>query len=59
MDTHKASRRLKYGRRIAINVNLTPEIHEQLFALGKGNRSAAIEELVKRHVARHRLEPVT
>ena len=39
-------------RRIALNVNLSPEIHAELGQIAAGNRSAAIELLVREHVTR-------
>jgi metal-responsive CopG/Arc/MetJ family transcriptional regulator len=42
------------GRRIAVNVNLAPETHRHLVKKGKGNRSAAIEELVRQDIERER-----
>jgi len=42
------------GRRISLNVNLSPEIHRELGKIANGNRSAAIEELVRQHLARVR-----
>ena len=57
-----ATRRAKLarGRRIPINLSLSPECHRLLAKIGKGNRSAAVEELVRKHAsngATH--EPVT
>jgi hypothetical protein len=49
-------RKLPKGRRIVINVNLSPEVHEALAHICHGNRSAAIEVLVHQHLARMRLE---
>ncbi len=46
--------RLERGRRIAINVNLSPETHKALHKIGKGNRSKAIEDLVTQHLERTR-----
>jgi hypothetical protein len=45
---------LKEGRRISLNVNLAPDIIEELGAICSGNRSAAIEKLVRDHLARTR-----
>lgn len=45
---------LSKGRRISLNVNLSPEIHRELGKLCKGNRSAAIESLVLWHLAAKR-----
>jgi hypothetical protein len=49
----QSSRRapLAKGRRISLNVNLSPEIHRELGKIAGGNRSAAIETLVLRHIA--------
>jgi hypothetical protein len=41
-------------RRIAINVNLSPDVLKELKKLGNGNRSAAIEELVAQYLDRAR-----
>jgi len=52
--------RLKKGRRISLNVNLSPEIHRELGKICNGNRSAAIEALVGRYLAdRIAKDPVT
>jgi hypothetical protein len=32
---------------MAVTLNLTPEVHRELQAIGKGNRSAAVELLVQ------------
>lgn len=46
------SDRLPNGRRrISLNVNLAPDVHRELGRIAAGNRSAAIEELVRRHMA--------
>lgn len=45
---------LKKGRRINLNVNLDPDIHRALGRLCGGNRSAAIEQLVRAHMERLR-----
>lgn len=53
---------LAKGRRIPLNVNLSPVIARELKRIGSGNRSAAIEQLVEDHLARTRAltpEPVT
>ena len=54
---------IRRGRRIPISVSLAPETHELLHRLGEGNRSAAIEELVRlyrrRELAVPRTDPVT
>jgi hypothetical protein len=54
---------IRRGRRIALNVTLAPETIETLARIGEGNRSAAIEELVRLHRRRElavpRTEPVT
>jgi hypothetical protein len=50
------------ARRIALNVTLAPETIEVLGRVGQGNRSAAIEELVRlyrrRELAIPRTEPI-
>lgn len=43
---------LKEGRRISLNVNLDPEVIDALGEICSGNRSAAIEKLVRDHLAR-------
>ena len=54
---------IRRGRRIALNVTLAPETIEVLARVGEGNRSAAIEELVRlyrrRELAIPRTEPAT
>lgn len=52
MDYTNRSARLSGVRRIALNVNLSPEIHAELGQIAAGNRSAAIELLVREHVKR-------
>lgn len=47
---------LKEGRRISVNVNLAPQILLELAKIAGGNRSAAIEKLVREHIARTRLQ---
>jgi hypothetical protein len=52
---------IRRARRTALNVTLAPETIEVLARLGEGNRSAAIEELVRlyrrRELAIPRTEP--
>ena len=48
---------LRRGRRIPLSVTVSPETHALLAKLGEGNRSAAIEELVRLHLLRERLDP--
>lgn len=43
---------LKEGRRISVNVNLSPQVLLELSKISGGNRSAAIEKLVRDHVIR-------
>jgi metal-responsive CopG/Arc/MetJ family transcriptional regulator len=52
---------LRKGRRISINVNLAPDIHRELGKIAKGNRSAAIEHLVRQYIAERTKipEPIT
>jgi hypothetical protein len=45
-------------RRIPANLTLLPETHVYLARIGDGNRSAAVEELVRMHRARE-LTPQT
>jgi metal-responsive CopG/Arc/MetJ family transcriptional regulator len=62
MDALIRRPRLPKGkRRIPLNVNLTPEIHRELGRIAGGNRSAAIENLVRQYLAdRTRIpEPIT
>jgi hypothetical protein len=62
MDSLIRRPRLPKGkRRIPLNVNLTPEIHRELGRIAGGNRSAAIENLVRQYLAdRTRIpEPIT
>ena len=49
---------LRRGRRIPINVTLSAEAHILLAKIGEGNRSAAIEELVRLYRER-KLTPET
>ena len=51
---------LPKGRRISLNVVLSPEIHRELGKLCGGNRSAAIEALVARYLAERvaKVDPV-
>jgi hypothetical protein len=52
MNQLTRSARLSRGRRrIALCVNLAPDIHKELGKIAGGNRSAAIEDLVRRHLA--------
>ena len=64
MDISTRRAPLSRGRRINLNVNISPDTHKALGKIGNGNRSAAIEELVARHLERMRApapipEPVT
>jgi hypothetical protein len=52
MDQSTRRRRLETGRRISLNVNLDPEVHHELGRICDGNRSAAIEALVREHLKR-------
>jgi hypothetical protein len=58
LDNSNRSEPLKKGRRIPITVNLAPDIHRELGKIEGGNKSAAIERLVREHIAR-RAEPAT
>jgi hypothetical protein len=52
MDSFIRRPRLPRGkRRIPLNINLTPEIHRELGRIAGGNRSAAVEQLVRQWVA--------
>ena len=48
---------IKRRRRIPVNVTLAPETHVILARIGQGNRSAAIEELVRLYCARELIAP--
>jgi hypothetical protein len=52
MDHATRQAPLEEGRRISLNVNLAPDILRELALISGGNRSAAIEKLVREHVAR-------
>jgi hypothetical protein len=52
MDISSRRPPLKKGRRIALNVNISPETHRALGKISNGNRSAAIETLVRQHLDR-------
>lgn len=52
MDIDTRRPPLAKGRRIALNVNLDPAIHRELGKIAHGNRSAAIEQLVRDYLAR-------
>jgi hypothetical protein len=52
MDHSTRQEPLESGRRISLNVNLDPEIIVELAKIGGGNRSKAIEQLVREHIAR-------
>jgi hypothetical protein len=56
MDLSTRRAPLPRGRRLSLNVNISPDVHRELGKLCGGNRSAAIEELVRRHVERLRAE---
>ena len=45
---------LKAGRRRAITVTVDEVTHAGLTRIGNGNRSAAIEQLVREHLAKRR-----
>ena len=52
MTRRKNSARLPSGvRRVVLTVNLAPDIHRELGKIARGNRSMAIEELVRRYIA--------
>lgn len=56
MDHSARQEPLESGRRVPITVNLAPYIIEELAAISGGNRSKAIEHLVREHIARTRPE---
>lgn len=49
MDYSSRRPPLAKGRRIPLNVTLSPETWRALGKIGRGNRSAAIEKLVELH----------
>lgn len=52
MDTSARRAPLPEGaRRIPLNVTLDPQTHRELGRIGQGNRSAAIEKLVRHYLA--------
>jgi hypothetical protein len=51
MDHSNRQAPLRRGRRIYLNVNLAPDILHELGKIAGGNRSAAIEQLVRQHIA--------
>jgi len=57
MDVFTRRAPLRRGRRIPVNLTLSPETHRELAKLGRGNRSAAVEELVRRHLLERAQEP--
>ncbi len=56
MDVGNRRAPLRKGRRISLNVNLSPDAHRELGRIANGNRSAAIEHLVSEHLERKRAE---
>lgn len=52
MDNSNHRPRLRKGRRMPLNVTLSPHIVRALAKIGGGNRSAAIEKLVDEHLER-------
>ncbi len=52
MDINTRRPPLPKGRRINLNVNLSPATHKALGRICGGNRSAAIEILVENHFKR-------
>lgn len=60
MDNSIRRPRIPKGRRVPITVSLDVKTHKALRKIGDGNRSRAIEELVRRHLAAKQIpEPVT
>ena len=59
MDISTRRAPLARGRRICLNVNISPETHRALGKIAGGNRSAAIEELVRGHLERTRAPALT
>ncbi len=47
------------GRRIPVSVSLEPETHLLVSRLGRGNRSAGIDELARLYRAKFQIEPAT
>lgn len=56
MDFSTRQEPTEEGPRVPLNVTLTPSIIRELGAISGGNRSAAIEKLVREHIARTRSE---
>ena len=54
MDNTNRRAPLRKGRRIPICLSLSPETHRELGKICAGNRSAAVESLVRDHVERLR-----
>lgn len=54
MDYSTRRAPLRGAKRIPLNVTVSPQTHEELGRIAAGNRSAAIEELVKRHLETQR-----
>jgi hypothetical protein len=50
---------MRRAKRVPLNVTLAPETHVWLARIGDGNRSAAIEELVRLYRARELTEEPT
>jgi hypothetical protein len=61
MDSTTTVRRLplRRGKRLRLNVTVAPETHRALRDIGDGNRSAAIEELVRLYRLRELQHPLT
>ena len=52
MDISSRRAPLKRGRRIPLCVSLDPDTHKGLEKIARGNKSAAIEQLVRDYFAR-------
>ena len=52
MDIATRRAPLKKGRRLAVTISISPETHKGLAKIAKGNKSAAIEQLVRDYFAR-------
>jgi hypothetical protein len=52
MDYSTRQEPLEEGPRVSLNVTLAPSIIKELGSICAGNRSAAIEKLVREHVLR-------
>lgn len=56
MNIERRRAPLRKGRRIPICLSLSPDTHRALAKIADGNRSEAVEQLVREHV--ERLAPI-